>query len=118
MEYKSWCRDIGQQSVDSLIEFNIVHLRQCAKLPYDYQMTGESSSPIITPHLPSDIALIHTQRHMHIQAHMHIHMHTLRIQGSDRTRNGTERNGINRGPRKFLKLSNFLFHVHETNNLP
>ena len=66
VEYKSLCKDIGQQSVDSLIEFNIIHLRPCAMFPYDYEMVDDSIYPIITPHLPCDVAIMKELLHSKI----------------------------------------------------
>ena len=58
VSYGSLCKTVCQQTVDSLIEQNIIHLRPCGKFPFDVEMVVPSEYPIITPHLPCDLMLM------------------------------------------------------------
>ena len=42
--------------VDDMIEHNVMHLRPYGTFPFDVEALS-SEYPIITPHLPSDIAI-------------------------------------------------------------
>ena len=57
VKYDSLCTMIGQEALDSLIKYNLVHLRPCAAFPSDIE-DDRSGFPAVTPHMPCDLLLM------------------------------------------------------------
>ena len=58
VSYGSLGKTVCQQTVDSLIVQNIIHLRLCGIFPFDVEMAVPLEYPIITPHSPCDLMLM------------------------------------------------------------
>jgi len=56
ISYDSLCTLIGEEALDSLIKYNLVHSRQCAVFPSDIKEDCEF--PAFTLHIPCELILM------------------------------------------------------------